>query len=308
MLSHYTDIHGLKGITESQSVRATDFLALNDSSEMVFAMEAIFRAAATEVLKKIPADIRDKNKSDDHLFSQFPEYLRQIKEMLRGNDYETLYITSFARGKTAEENNRGILTLWDRYTETRGYCLQFDIEKIRRLLESERTYNNYAMLELAEVNYGIDKNSPEFREIVEQVALLLQIGLAKAYNDPRLEPDMSRKKAEPYVVRKFLGFCALHKDPSFADEREIRIFAFVHPATQPRIFTGLARAKMIHRKPSGARFIFIGEHIRPGLIPARIIVGPNAEKSIADIQPFAPSAQVYKSDIPIVKDCLSKSG
>jgi hypothetical protein len=40
-ISHYTSEHGLVGIVRSQSLWATDFSALNDTTEFAYAMSAI---------------------------------------------------------------------------------------------------------------------------------------------------------------------------------------------------------------------------------------------------------------------------
>jgi hypothetical protein len=114
-LSHYTSIQGLIGIVRSQCLHATEFQALNDQMEFSYAMAAIYDEAIATVLPKIPSELRDSNKTDAQLRALRPDYVAMLRKQMSAKDgFGSLYVTSFARGRNEDENERGILTLWDR--------------------------------------------------------------------------------------------------------------------------------------------------------------------------------------------------
>jgi hypothetical protein len=304
LLSHYTSEAGFIGVVRSQALWATEFLALNDNMEFVFALRALYARAITECSRAIPADLRDPQTSEDYIRSLPDRAIRQLKDTVAASDgYGSLYVCSFARGRNKDEDERGILTLWDRYTRLNGFCLQFDDIKVRSLLEAELRTGSYAHLDLVEVTYGVDESGSEFCHLAEQIALRLQDLLFRERQDARLRPDHSRIAPETRFQRDLLEFCARHKDPAFADEREVRIFAY--PAAQggARFFTGYAAPKTIRsylKARGNARYIALGEAYVPGFIPERILAGPSSDLPVWKLQalyPFMPS--FARSSIPV---------
>lgn len=304
MLSHYTSERGFIGIVRSQSLRATEFLSLNDQSEYIHAFREIQSAALDVVIEKIPAELRDSTKGDS-FFRTLPATLGdELKTQVRAGDgYGSLYICSFARGRNDDENNRGILTLWDRYTRNEGYCLQFDEANVRRVIEHENTRNSYFWIDLAEVQYGVDRATAEFQYLATQLAHRLMQRIYQETRDRRVAEHVGQMDPEATFARKLMSLCGTHKDPSFSDEREMRILAYPANVSEARIFTGIASPKIIYRvdrKPDGARYIMLGENTLPGFIPDRIVAGPKSETPVHMLRalyPFQPSFS--KSTIPI---------
>jgi hypothetical protein len=301
-LSHYTNERGLCGIVRSQSLRATDFLALNDETEFVYATQALWEEALEKTLPKIPADLRNTTKNLDHLRSLIPDSIETLKKQIEeGDGYGSLYVTSFARGRNDDQDERGILTLWQRYGDYEGYCLQFKIEDIRRIVTHERTYYSYAWIELAEVIYGVDRGNFQFKELVEQTSLRLLRHLFYETKDRRFTYGLEKIRPDSSFLQELVSFCGKHKDPAFEDEREMRIFVCPVNATEGRIFTGLATPKTIYQPRHGARYVVFGETVLPGAIPQRIIIGPKG-KLLPDwkLDALYPRPPVIeKADIPI---------
>jgi hypothetical protein len=239
-------------------------------------LSAIWEEALAQTLPKIPTDLRDPSKGVDQLRSLVPDYVAMLKKQVEESDgYGSLFVTSFARGRNDDEDDRGILTLWDRYTRNEGYCVQFDIESARRMVEAEGTYHSYGWLELAEVVYGIDREEREFRGLSEQISLRALRDLYFATKDLRLTKDHDKILPESGFLQKLVSFCGKHKDPAFQDEREMRIFACPINAIEPRVLAPLPLPKTIYRPRHGPRYIVVGETILPGLRANRVLIGPS---------------------------------
>jgi len=299
-LSHYTSKHGLIGIVRSQSLWATNFLALNDQIEFMYAWSSLTHDAYEKVLTTMPLDLRNPNVSIPDLISQLTSKLKAEAEV--GNGYGHLYVTSFARGRNEDEDTRGILTLWDRYTKCEGFCVQFAKEDIERIIEHEKTSGSYALLELTEVTYGIDKSDLTYQDICHQVSLRLLKEIVLRTRDRRITVDWQAMWADTALITNVLRYCGCHKDPAFSDEREMRVMAYPVHAAEYRVFTGLTTPKRIYQRTATrpTKYIVIGENRLPGVTPKRILIGPKAELNFYEIQALYPSIpEISRSNIPI---------
>ncbi len=304
LLSHYTSRVGLFGIVRSQSFWASEFVSLNDSSEFQYAFLAIYERALGAAIERIPTELRDKTVTFESLKSQFPILSQQINQEIAGGDgFGSLYVTSFARGKNKNEDERGILTLWDRYTRCEGYCLQFDQDNVERIVAHELDRHTYEWIELATVKYVIDPMEPDFCELVEQMSLKLGRILYESCGDSRVLSGLGRIIPDSSFGRKLLSYCGTHKDPAFSDEREVRILASPAGKAESRFLTGVATRKGIQNRSSlgePTRYIEIGNNLLPGFVPSRILIGPKAQMTINDVWNLYPGMpEVRRSDIPI---------
>lgn len=297
-LSHYTSRDGLIGIANSGALWATNFLQLNDSSEYFYAYEALQRDAYDYAMQRIPEDLKLPGID---IKTQSRKLIEEYKKTVASSDgYGQLYVISFASGSTQDHDERGMLTLWDRYTQNMGYCVQFDRAHIKQKLDSELMKAAYFWAELVRVTYGCDKTSPEFTTLTEELGEALLLQVARTYGDDRIKPDLVNRMVPSLLERKILAYCAKHKDPFFEDEREIRLVLFPSPISQARVFTGVASAKKIRTSPTGKKYIAFGEHWKPGIAPARIIIGPRADPDIDGIiKAFNPPPQIFRADVPL---------
>jgi hypothetical protein len=143
-LSHYTSRAGLEGIAETHSLWGTNFLHANDSSEFLYAWRILMQDGAREALKHIP----NSQKRPDYDMEAEALRLETLlgDSMKSGDGYGQLYMTSFARSATEDQERRGILTLWDRYTQHEGYCLQFDRDDLEHMMRLDSWRSNYGAL------------------------------------------------------------------------------------------------------------------------------------------------------------------
>lgn len=305
ILSHYTGRQGLVGIVHSQSFRATHFSSLNDRTEFVYAMSRILDDALMRALSKIPGEFLRKDIDLSLAKILIEELKAKTEEALeQHNGYGALYVTSFARGKNEDEDERGILTLWDRYTRNEGYCIQFDFDDINRIVDFESKNRLYSLIEISEVKYGIDKNDNEFKWISDQYSYRILQFVANARPDLLWAPNPREATSDAEFLMRVSRYCGTHKDPAFSDEREVRILAYPEKYGQFNTLSGAISEKKIYDHnvlSNKRRYIVFGEGMLPGVVPNRVLIGPRADSSfdILDaLHPFRPA--IKKSDIPIL--------
>lgn len=300
MLSHYTSRDGLEGILKTEILWATNFLDLNDKSEFFYAWNALARHAVAYFFSKLPDDLKPEESRTEGILATINSGVRSLlvsEQTTAGH----LYVTSFARASNEDQQRRGILTLWDRYTRFEGYCLQFSRSSIVHALQLEAVKGNYVSVDLVDVVYGVDQASWEFKAIGDQLGELWLLQAARETGDSRIRPDYENSWALSYLLRQIMAFCARHKDPCFEDEREIRMFLYPAEKAECRVFTGVAGVKNVQRSPSGKRILAIGEFWKPGILPDRIIIGPKADENIRELLiKFNIPPVVSKSSLPIV--------
>jgi len=297
LLSHYTSRQGLEGILSSQALWATNFLFVNDSSEFFYGWNALVEAAAQMTVDLIPAEKRGPELDPRAIVMKGEALMRQ--QCLSSDGYGELYVTSFARGATNDQDERGLLTLWDRYGSHQGYCLQFRIEDIRHMIELDSSKASYEYIGLSEVVYGIDHNNTEFKEIVFQLAGTFAQMIVKARSDIGINYPWDKMWPPSAVQTAAMRYCATHKDPCWIDEREIRILAY--PSSESHIvpFYGIASPKKI-RSIETKRYIEIGNIWRPGIEPRRVIIGTKADQDIAAcLENCSTTPEIARANLPI---------
>ncbi len=301
VLSHYTKRAGLVGILSSGTLWATNFLDLEDTSEFFYAFDLLCRDAFHYAMSQIPNELKLPNHNLDAAFDALKSDL--VNSLKSQDGYGQLYVVSLARGTTPDHEQRGIFTLWDRYTKHEGYCLQFSEQHIREKLKSELSKGSYAWAGLKRVTYGVDTSEPEFRALSFQLGETMLLQAARATGYSNIPIQFQSHWAQTYLVRRLLDYCATRKDPCFADEREVRIFAYPAEQAVARVFTGVAYRKQIRVGPTGRRYVAIGEHWRPGIAPQRIIVGARADFEITPLLAVhGLDIEVSKSNLPVSAD------
>jgi hypothetical protein len=299
LLSHYTTRSGLEGIATSQTLRATSFMELNDTSEFFFAWSMLLEEATKEVVDGVPASLRPTDISVD---AWSKKILIEFKQAARKIDPQGhVFVFSFARSVNEEQERNGILTLWRDYTKCAGYCLQFQTSNVEHFLQLEQMRGSYFAIGLLPVRYGVDKEERHFKELVKQWVERLALHLSRPSGAMTAERSFEGIWADSAFLRKLTGYCAEHKHPSFEDEREVRIFACPAARAEARPFTGIAGKKEVLLSTNGKHYIELGEYWQPsGLRPERIIIGPLADPNIGDILArFDRCPEVVQSEIPI---------
>jgi len=300
-LSHYTSRAGLEGIARSKSIRATKFSQLNDKREIEYGYVEFYRRGFLSMFDEFDKIMPRRPGSTipiDDAVQGFKEVFWKQFEGDTGS--EPLYMASFARGRTKDHDDRGMLTLWDRYTKLEGYCLQFREEDVRKTLELEASSRHYALLTLDSVHYDMDENTDEYRALNFQIKQRLMIEVLRGMPTLALKPAFDKMWAFPVFATRILHYIAKHKDPFFEDEREVRIIGVPAKMAKAQPFFRPLLVKQPKDHVDGRSYIGIGEDWRPGLEPCRVIIGPRANKDIGDILPlFNLPPVIINADFPI---------
>ncbi len=308
VLQHYTDRSGLEGIARTKSLWAINFMDLDDTSELIYGEVEMTKHALHSAWKVVEQRLKPEERRPVD-FDAMDEQLQEIFRSLfaGGKPSEHMYVTSFARPQTTVQERLGLLTLWDRYTDRKGYCLEYDEREIRQLLEAEYRYFNYAFIDLAAVRYGIDESDDEFKQLNYQIKQHYLMQVIAARPALGIECDADDLWPMGQLATRMYAYCAKHKDSFFEDEREVRIFAVPGFGTASRPITGLARQKHTKITSDGKRYIDVGENMTPvGVQPVRIIVGPDASPNLDDIlAQFERKPSIVSSRFPVRRRTVS---
>ncbi len=302
LLSHYTGRPGLEGIARSKTLWATNFLEVNDKTEMEYGYVELTKRSLRMAWAEIEIHLRPEDYRREIDYEQAGKLIAEQfrKSFVGASGSELLYVFSFAKARTEDQERRGILTLWDRYTRLEGYCLQFDRQEVLDLLRRESVRRNYALLDLADVHYGIDETDREFVELRFQLAQRLLGEVHREKAGLGLEPQYERLWAFSAFAQRMLSYYAKHKDPFFEDEREVRIMAVPAKEGESRVLVGLALRKHVKQMSDGRSYIDLGEDWTPKIEPRRIIVGPRARRDLDDVLAlFERRPEVFYAEFPI---------
>jgi hypothetical protein len=308
-LYHYTNRTGLEGIVRSNTIWATHYRSLNDSSEIVHLREPLIEA----VSPKFDAIIQRQNLNDAmqrlYFESGGPQRLaRDFVNSLYGATFEKqngcgsvdAFISSFcthAADRPYEQEN-GLLSQWRSYSGDDGYCIIFDSLAICRLLGDEWDRLYWLHLNISAVTYAVDGVAIEsvFRRLVEASSETLE--------------EFFRGVAEPELMTAadFLEGAARFKHQGFHEEREVRIVAMPGTATlaeyakkEHREFEDKPLPDIQQRPPNGPLRIALFEGRDVKLPIKRVIVGPSrnqAEKAAAARKLMGESVAITCSHTP----------
>lgn len=232
-LYHYTNYKGLKGILETQTLWATHYKGLNDTSEIKH-----LHSQMEEILHNHIRDIIRKDMKRGYHRKRFWEKLGGITKIARSEAkrltdvfYETTftgmpnavpfaepYVLSFCshndHGDYVRKN--GLLSQWRAYGEKGGYALIFDTKHLLGCLKLEHQAHYYSGLNFGDVVYDgqIDKFETEF------AGLFAALGeWVHAFASQNNEPPSAD------VFTPFLNAATRFKHRGFQEESEVRIIA-----------------------------------------------------------------------------------
>lgn len=298
LLYHYTTASGLKGILESQTLWATHYKHLNDTTEIEHLRrpleQAIFPLIKDIAKRHFKKSLRFKlrarkmggvlglaEKEATGFIRAF--YTTTFEGGRNGVPFAEPFITSFcAHGDDeAHERENGRLSQWRAYADG-GYALVFDTRKLWELADIEgRTYH-LTVLSLGDVVYeGDDKAfQEEFSKLIEDLKRLFLDFLDK---DKPFNPEK--------LFDAFVSSAARYKHQGFKEEREVRIvvspmseelskeLAKDHPDYRPED----KQFKTIKLRTDGEweiRYIELFDYEKKQHLPImRIIVGPHREQA-----------------------------
>lgn len=291
-LYHYTNFDGLRGILESQTLWATHYTGLNDSSEIL-----LLRPRLEKILfENIREIIRDDMKRN-YTRRRYWEKIGGITKVSRTEAknltdvfYETTfigaqntvpiatpYILSFCAhtGHNDYTKNNGLLSQWRAYGENGGYALVFDTKRLSECLNVEGKYYNYVGGNFGDVVY--DDESDKF--LTEFADLITSLGIwVRSFASKDKEPSSED------VLAPLLSAASRFKHRGFKEESEVRVS--VYPTSEAFARTVKEevplKLKPIQYRKKGddqVQYITLNEVPKKKPLPIiRIIIGPQRDQ------------------------------
>ncbi len=292
-LYHYTNSAGLQGIIGTDTLWATRYDYLNDSSEIAF--------AKGELLSRIHPRVREEY---EKLITQSPQLEQRINQqgglnVVSQHDAEEyveahykatgdeIYILSFCgQHNDPYTSGNGLLSQWRGYGAGGGFAIVFNTHRLEEMLDVEAKRFAYAQMCLSDVVYSNDEDKLK-RELSEDVSTI-----ADSVADLFRVVTSGREKEERETCllanwQPFFRCITRLKHRGFSEENEIRLAAL-------RTIPGLEslerdgsdditprpekEVKVRIRNDQPVRYIELFHSANMKLPIERIIVGPHKEK------------------------------
>lgn len=305
-LHHYTNEDGLRGILSTNTIWATHFRDLNDTTEVTHLRQSFEKALAPrydEIIAKRSLGVdsyqheggspRLAHDFVDSLYGETFDENRKLTSM-------AAFISSFCThadeqpdGRIydrAYERNNGLLSQWRSYGGADGYCIVFDTAKLSHILATEFDARYWVHMKIDPVHYAVQGAAPSlaFPAMVDAAA-------------QTLADSLNGQPAPEMRVPEFLVAATLFKHQGFREEQEVRIVAI--PATDALRAEALKHPEFqdkpvpeVHARSHGRRYVILFDGLGVELPIRRVIVGPSRqqEKNVN----FARS--ILKPEIPVV--------
>lgn len=296
-LWHYTTLDGLKGIISNQTLWATDYRYLNDSSELFYAKNILQR----EVFPRVVATIKQEYDADQY-FRQNVDAQGGIESMAKIETCETLdilfeailnsptltdipYVLSFCKAdeeKVVLQKN-GLLSQWRGYGKDCGFAIVFNKEKLIEEFKIEKREFYHGISGCGHVVYEPDEASAtdEIKKCLDRVSV-------HAYRFYR-----TRLYGEPFQnatddVASLFKCMMLLKHQGFSEENEYRFYAFPYceKAKNNRYFEedkNKSFKQIMTRSSSGILVPYIRLFEKSKRLPIeRICIGPHKDKKLRE--------------------------
>jgi len=231
-LHHYTSFNGLRGIVQSDTLWASHYSELNDTTEVTHLREPFGRAAARRFLQTLSEKqrhsprIRRAIRKSGGLEKSADDLARDLmnstyKVTFEDHDefsFGEPYIASFCShaGDQPYEQNHGLLSQWRGYAGDGGFCIVFDTATFGALFVREWVENYWTHLNVDQARYATDDRDIDaaFSDILDLLNHFVECMI-----DGRSPPSMEA------AFGPFISAATLFKHQGFREEREVRIVA-----------------------------------------------------------------------------------
>jgi hypothetical protein len=304
-LHHYTERRGLEGIWETNSLWATHFSNLSDSSEIVLLKKPLEAVLVTLFKPQIIKTQRESFRVRRNVEKEGG--VVAVAHELAKSFVEALYITAVTGGKASPlgvpfissfcshtgdhryEQENGLLSQCRGYGR---YALVFDTRQLDALLEQEWRTHFWAGLSFEKAVYfeGAETLENEFPELLISCTTFMSKFLD------------GQSCADTDLFTPFSRASTLLKHRGFREEREVRIVA------RPQSESALAERgrqnelsrwppiKDVHGLNNSKKYVALFESLNSTLPIKRIIVGPGANQK----EDFEYARSLVSDRVPIV--------
>jgi hypothetical protein len=309
-LHHYVDLGGLEGIFKNQTMWATNYRQLNDTTEttilekpLIAALTSRFRSLVEERQRTTPEVRKAIEETGGELDKISADLARDLVNsfygtVARGHAPLDYYVTCFcthAKDDYAREN--GLLSQWRWYGGADGgYCIVFDTAAMIPLLQKEYEAHYWVLPpKLGDVHYATTNFSIEdiFKPLLEE-------------SDKLVSALLTNFAIPEIVTAYFLWAAPLLKHQGFREESEARIV--VIPGTQHDLDGVIAEhenvinlpLKAIHERTDARglrKYVVLFDGLNLTLPIKRVIVGPSRHQDAN----FDKARGVLGDDIKLVR-------
>ncbi len=302
-LWHYTTKAGLRGILESQTLWATDFRVLNDTSEVRHLKDRLITLAHPGIQalfdRKCKCDPSFRKKVEDNggsvVLAQHDARLlvEALYNVTFPSDSHGPYVTSFCSHEEADDwtKSHGLLSQWRAYGSG-GYAIVFDTMGLKECLDQESENFHYWNLHFSDVVYDDEDErfKLEFRNLLDSMPEAFEEILTSTED---FESIKTNELFKPFVMST-----SRFKHRAFKEENEVRIVAF--PLYESDIPSSEEKSKKIfktvHTRQGNVTYIELFDYRRIRLPIRRIVVGPHSEQK--DLEQLGRKL-VQGQDIPV---------
>ena len=298
-LYHYTTQAGLQGILESQTIHATHYKYLNDTTELFHMKDKL----PEFILPSVTEFIRGLMNSNAKLQKQIDSDggIDKIAKHDAQTMVESLFVATFSVNKKFRffdpfiasfcghneryEKTNGLLSQWRAYGTDSGYAILFDAKQLSDLLKDQESANFcYASGDIGTVVYEDDdeKFTNEFGKLIDAIKQSI----------PKLHGNDIPDLKDLYT--SFLASVPRYKHCGFKEEQETRIvFSPMSEDSveylkldQPNDYERLKakEVKLVHFKDGLVPYIKLLEQTankpKAQLPIKHIIVGPHRDKQV----------------------------
>ncbi len=286
-LYHYTDIHGLMGILESNSLWASAAYYLNDSSEIEYGCSLL--------LKELPHWV-ELNKGSKRFAARILAILYGVfshphSKLSRSSN---IYVACFCEGDN-------LLSQWRAYSQKGGYALGFRA-RMDLSMKPAGPYN----LSLGKVVYSEPWQFRRIRAVLREAILAVD---AEFRDRPITDFDSNLVSDTVLMLQELLlDEIVRFKHPAFVDEREWRLVARFDPR-RPLPKTKPSDQPLFRFRSSGGYLVpYIELKPAKGKLPlCSVRVGPSLDFKRYDgptrlflARHGFSDAEVVGSDLPVI--------
>ena len=326
---HYTDERGFEGIVKSNTLWASFYKDLNDTTEVTSLREPLRHALGKYFVQTIRTKARDslkvtlETKRRGGVLAWAQSAAQGLVSALYESAFESAdghslvdpFIVSFCSHPERYEQKNGLLSQWRGYGRDGGYCIVFDTKRLADLLTREQDRHYYVYGSIWPVAYSHDSfdMNERFPNLVAGCAEVFSAAIEhQIANRHNLNPSVEIPSEQ---LAYFISGVTLFKHQGFKEEAEVRLAALIGNDYTVKlglqedpnfVFSPLKEVHTLVRSDgSPRRFIKLFEALRGEQLPIkRIIVGPsrhqneNVEKARALVGtsiPVSPSETPYLS-------------
>lgn len=293
VLYHYTTMEGAREILKNQTLWATHFDDLNDSSELALLTAKLSKMlipTVKQALKELRAEGNDRHEESvrecgsDNLFAR--DEVKKISEGLYASAFKgyvnkphifKAFITSFCSHTkdTKYIQNHGLLSMWRSYGEKGGVALVMNMAELESCLTQETGDYGYPSITFNEVVY-----ERQFKAFKAEFGEFIELAKEALYESLRSKQGTTRELPLD-LIRNYLSCVARYKHQAFSEEREVRIIAMLRnrdPKPSKNDCKTSVRVKSEKKIKGGRRLILFEGERAPRLPIKKIIVGPHTNQ------------------------------